>query len=158
MDEMLKTIAAFKCEELWLVPRKDSPQASIAIQLTDSRGHTAILIRLVSDPTVSNRALQSVQQINTGAAPLGREVISRLEAQYPNIAIRQAWGMTESCSCLTLTPPSDQTYENAHTVGKAVAGTVLKVVRPGTDEEVGVGASGEVGAPWLIRNGRTKQC
>jgi hypothetical protein len=38
MDEMLKTIAAFKCEELWLVPRKDSTQASIAIQLTDSRG------------------------------------------------------------------------------------------------------------------------
>ncbi|KAL2842146.1 hypothetical protein BJX68DRAFT_257908 [Aspergillus pseudodeflectus] len=124
MDEMLRTIAAFKCEELWLVP--------------------PILIRLVSDPTVSNPDLQSVQQINTGAAPLGREVISRLEAQYPNIAIRQAWGMTESCSCLTLTPPSDQTYENAHTVGKAVAGTVLKVVRPRTDEEVGVGASGEI--------------
>ncbi|KAL3444240.1 hypothetical protein BJX65DRAFT_311019 [Aspergillus insuetus] len=124
MAGFLKTVAAFSCDELWLVP--------------------PILIRLISDPTVHYQGLQSVRQINTGAAPLGREVISKLAAQYPNIAIRQAWGMTESCSCLTLTPPSDQAYENAHTVGKIVAGTLLKVVTPGTNEELGRGKSGEI--------------
>ncbi|KAL3483141.1 acetyl-CoA synthetase-like protein [Aspergillus germanicus] len=124
MADFLKTAAAFSCDELWLVP--------------------PILIRLISDPTVNYNDLRSVRQINTGAAPLGREVISKLAAQYPNIAIRQAWGMTESCSCLTLTPPSDQTYENAHTVGKIVAGTLLKVVTPGTDEELGIGKTGEI--------------
>jgi acyl-CoA synthetase (AMP-forming)/AMP-acid ligase II len=123
---------------------------------------SAILIRLISDPTVNYDNLRSVQQINTGAAPLGREVISKLAAQYPNIAIRQAWGMTESCSCLTLTPPSDQTYENAHTVGKIVAGTLLKVVTPGTDEELGIGKSGEVRVSWRLDhvcvNNADKEC
>ncbi|KAI9040204.1 uncharacterized protein KD926_008528 [Aspergillus affinis] len=90
------------------------------------------------------RDLKSVRQFNTGAAPLGRDTIRKLAAQYPHVAIRQAWGMTESCSCLTLTPNEQQTYENAHTVGKVVAGTILKVVRPGTDEEVDVGKSGEI--------------
>ncbi|KAL2858522.1 acetyl-CoA synthetase-like protein [Aspergillus pseudoustus] len=124
MTMLLKTIATFKCEELWLVP--------------------PILIRLVSNDTENRHYLQTVRQINTGAAPLGLEIIGKLAARFPDIAIRQAWGMTESCSCLTLTPPDDQTYANTHTVGKVVAGTLLRVVTPGTDQDVKAGESGEI--------------
>ncbi|KAL3455246.1 hypothetical protein BJX64DRAFT_295245 [Aspergillus heterothallicus] len=124
MPRMLETIKAFRCAELWLVP--------------------PILIRLVSDDSAGREHLESVRQINTGAAPLGREIIAKLAAQYPRVAIRQAWGMTESCSCLSLTPPEDQTYGNAHTVGKIVAGTCLRIVTPGTGDEVGIGQSGEI--------------
>lgn len=56
--------------------------------------------------------------------------------------------MTESTSAITLTPPSDQTYDNAHTVGKVVPETVVKIIDPeyeGEGEKVlGVGQSGEV--------------
>lgn len=85
-----------------------------------------------------------VKQFNTGGAPLAPEIIAKLAQAYPKVAIRQAWGMTESCSCLTVTPPIDQTYSNAHTVGKVVAGTQLKVADVETGHEVKLGVPGEV--------------
>lgn len=69
---------------------------------------------------------------------------------FPHIAIRQAWGMTESTSALTLTPPALQTYDNAHTVGAVVPETVIKIVDPDTDKEVAPGESGEVRGETVV--------
>lgn len=92
--------------------------------------------------------LPFVKQFNTGAAPLAKEIIDKLAKRFGHIRIRQAWGMTESTSALTLTPPADQTYENAHTVGKVVPETIIKIIDPeyeGVGERLlGVGESGEV--------------
>lgn len=52
--------------------------------------------------------------------------------------------MTESTSALTLTPPTAQTYANAHTVGAVVPETSLKIVDLETGKEVNEGDSGEV--------------
>lgn len=104
----------------------------------------ALLIRLVNDDVVRRYDLSCVKQFNTGAAPLAPEIIAKLRQMYPKVAIRQAWGMTESCSCLTVTPPKDQVYDNAHLVGKVVAGTTLKIVDIESGQEVNVGRSGEV--------------
>ncbi|EXJ56091.1 hypothetical protein A1O7_09022 [Cladophialophora yegresii CBS 114405] len=128
MQQMLDVIYKYKCDELWLVP--------------------PLLIRLVNDPVAAKYDLPFVQQFNTGAAPLAREIIEKLVKRFRHIRIRQAWGMTESTSAITLTPPSDQTYENAHTVGKVVPETVVKIIDPECDGEgeivLGVGQSGEV--------------
>ncbi|KAF2008866.1 CoA ligase-like protein, partial [Aaosphaeria arxii CBS 175.79] len=124
MQSMLDAVAKYRCEELWLVP--------------------PLLIRLVNDATVGGYDLSSVKQFNTGAAPLAPEIIAKLGEAYPQVAIRQAWGMTESCSCLTVTPPEHQTYANAHTVGKVVAGTTLKVIDVEDGQEMGVGEVGEI--------------
>ena len=88
--------------------------------------------------------MSCVKQFNTGAAPLAPEIIAKLEKVYSKVAIRQAWGMTESCSCLTITPPGEQTYANALTVGKIAAGTELKIVDVDSRREVELGVSGEV--------------
>lgn len=111
--------------------------------LTFLRGE-ALLIRLVNDPLAAGYNLSTVKQFNTGAAPLAREIIDKAAKRFPHVAIRQAWGMTESTSALTLTPPVLQTYENAHTVGAVVPDTVLKIVDPETGEQVEQGGSGEV--------------
>lgn len=103
-----------------------------------------MLLRLANDKIARQFDLSCVKQFNTGAAPLAVEVISKLAKLYPDVAIRQAWGMTESCSCLTITPVSDQLYEHAHTVGKVVAGTDLKIVDPASGNEVQQGEAGEV--------------
>jgi acyl-CoA synthetase (AMP-forming)/AMP-acid ligase II len=106
----------------------------------------ALLSRLADLPPAGRRRLSHVIQFNTGAAPLAPEVIRKLKEAFPKIALRQAWGMSETCSCLTITPSGLQTWENAWTAGKPVAGASLKIVRPGTaDEEVDAGQSGEVG-------------
>jgi len=104
----------------------------------------ALLIRLVNDPVAAGYDLAFVKQFNTGAAPLAKEIIDKLAKRFGHIRIRQAWGMTESTSALTLTPPADQTYERAHTVGKVVPETVIKIIDPETSKVLGVGASGEV--------------
>ncbi|EXJ74992.1 uncharacterized protein A1O5_01688 [Cladophialophora psammophila CBS 110553] len=126
MKGMMDTIAKYKCDELWLVP--------------------PLLIRLVNDPIAAGHDLPLVKQFNTGAAPLAQEIVDKLAKRFPHIAIRQAWGMTESTSALTLTPPVLQTYENAHTVGAVVPETVLKIVDPDTGKEVKEGDSGEIWA------------
>lgn len=98
----------------------------------------------MNDSDVSGYDLSHVRQFNTGAAPLAAEIIAKLAIKYPSVAIRQAWGMTESCSCLTVTPRNLMIYKHAHTVGKVVPGTTLKVIDPITGLELPTGSIGEV--------------
>jgi 4-coumarate--CoA ligase len=72
------------------------------------------------------------------------EIITKLAIAYPSAGIKKGWGMTESASCITSTPPKYLPYEYAHTVGAAVPGTVLKIVDPASGKELGIGEPGEV--------------
>lgn len=101
---------------------------------------------MVSDDIVSKYKIDFIRQFNTGAAPLPPQIIEKLALMYPHVALRQAWGMTESCSCLTLTPPGLATYANAAMVGKPVPGTDIKIVNVQTGEEAALGEEGELWA------------
>ncbi|KAF5566247.1 phenylacetyl ligase [Fusarium napiforme] len=126
MKQMMETIVRFKCDELWLVP--------------------PLLIRLLNDKSAQGYDLSFVKQFNTGAAPLADQVIAQLARKFPTISVRQAWGMTETTSCLTVTPPDLSTWSNASKVGKLVPGTQIRVVDPDTGEDVPAGGVGEIWA------------
>ncbi|KAG5808559.1 hypothetical protein H9Q74_002516 [Fusarium xylarioides] len=126
IKQMMETILRFKCDELWLVP--------------------PLLIRLLNDKSAQGYDLSFVKQFNTGAAPLADQVIAQLARKFPTIAIRQAWGMTETTSCLTVTPPDLSTWGNASKVGKLVPGTEIRIVDPDTGEDVPAGSVGEIWA------------
>ncbi|CVL03459.1 hypothetical protein FPRO04_09749 [Fusarium proliferatum] len=126
MKQMMETIVRFKCDELWLVP--------------------PLLIRLLNDKSAQGYDLSFVKQFNTGAAPLADQVIAQLVRKFPTVAVRQAWGMTETTSCLTVTPPDLSTWSNASKVGKLVPGTEIRVVDPDTGEDVPAGNVGEIWA------------
>ncbi|CAK7234575.1 hypothetical protein SCUCBS95973_008982 [Sporothrix curviconia] len=126
LASMLDTIIKHQCVELWLVP--------------------PLLIRMVSDEVLGKYDLSFVRQFNTGAAPLAPQIIEQLAIAYPGVALRQAWGMTESCSCLTVTPPGLQTYKHAAKVGKPVPGTELKIISVETGKEANFGEEGELWA------------
>ncbi|KAL6364105.1 hypothetical protein LRP88_03538 [Fusarium phalaenopsidis] len=126
MTRMMQTIVEFRCDELWLVP--------------------PLLIRLLNDPSAQGYDLSFVKQFNTGAAPLAEQVITQLEKRFPNLSIRQAWGMTETTSCLTVTPAELTTWSNATKVGKLVPGTEIRVVDPETERDVPKGQIGEIWA------------
>ncbi|KAF5591071.1 phenylacetyl ligase [Fusarium pseudoanthophilum] len=126
MKQMMETIVRFKCDELWLVP--------------------PLLIRLLNDKSAQGYDLSFVKQFNTGAAPLADQVIAQLARKFPTIAVRQAWGMTETTSCLTVTPPDLSTWSNASKVGKLVPGTKIRIVDPDTGEDVSTGDVGEIWA------------
>ncbi|ENH74872.1 4-coumarate--CoA ligase-like 5 [Fusarium oxysporum f. sp. cubense race 1] len=126
MKQMMETVVRFKCDELWLVP--------------------PLLIRLLNDKSAQGYDLSFVKQFNTGAAPLADQVIAQLARKFPSVAVRQAWGMTETTSCLTVTPPNLSTWSNASKVGKLVPGTEIRVVNPDTGEDVPAGNVGEIWA------------
>ncbi|CAG9977392.1 unnamed protein product [Clonostachys byssicola] len=123
MRAMMEVIVRFRCTELWLVP--------------------PLLIRLLNDKTAQGYDLSHVKQFNTGAAPLTDQVIQQLAKRFPTIRIRQAWGMTETTSCLTLTPPGLMTWANASKAGKLAPGTSVQFVDPETGEIIPTGGTGE---------------
>lgn len=115
-----------------------------------SNSRLALLIRLLNDASAQGYDLSFVTQFNTGAAPLSEQIIERLSKRFPDVAIRQAWGMTETTSCLTLTPPGLTTWGNATKVGKLVPGTEMRVVDPDSGEDVAAGQVGEVSYVYIL--------
>ena len=109
---------------------------------------------MINDPLVEKYELTHITQFNTGAAPLSPEVIQKLAHKYPLAGIKQGWGMTESTSCITSTPPEYLDPQFAHTVGAAVANTILKVVDVESRVEVGFDIPGEVGCSYQLREYR----
>ncbi|KXJ85359.1 hypothetical protein Micbo1qcDRAFT_186656 [Microdochium bolleyi] len=124
MRTMMEAIVKYRCNELWLVP--------------------PLLVRLLNDPQAQGYDLGFVKQFNTGAAPLAEQIVTQLAGRFPQVALRQAWGMTESTSCLTVTPGGLMTWGNAAKVGKLVPGTEMRVVNPDTGKDVPLGHQGEL--------------
>lgn len=124
MTSMLDTVVDNKITELLLVP--------------------PILIRLLQDPNAGKYDLSHVKTFTSGAAPIAAELLQKLENRYPGTGFKQGYGMTESCSCITMHPPEKQSYRYAHRVGTIVANTEVKIVDPETGRERGYHEPGEI--------------
>ncbi|OGM47711.1 AMP-binding enzyme [Aspergillus bombycis] len=119
MESMLSTIVEYQITEILSVP--------------------PIIIRLLTDPIVSNYDLSHVKTFSSGAAPISGEILQKLKARFPWTGFKQGYGMTESCSCITAHPPEKQTYEYAQRAGIIVANTEVKILDPQTGKEMGLG-------------------
>ena len=139
---MLEAVVRYKCDELWLVPRES--RYSVTLKILAANYPLALLIRLLRDREAQNFDLSFVKQFNTGAAPLSAEIVAQLAQRFPKVALRQAWGMTETTGCITLTPADLMSWDNAAKVGKLVPGTELRVIDPETGLDVAPGGLGEV--------------
>src|ERR1700712_2174035 len=128
MDIMLSIVQEHKMQELLLVP--------------------PILIRMIRDPTVSKYDTSSILRLSSGAAPLSEEVIQELAKRFPQTAIgkpygqtglKQGYGMTESCSCITAFPLHRVTgYKYGNAVGEIVSSTEVKIIKEdGTEGKIG---------------------
>lgn len=119
--------------------------AVVKYQMTDLQLVPPIVIRFVRDSIVKNYDLSCVKRFSTGAAPMSDEILTLMEATFPNAGIQQGYGMTESTACITRHPRDVSDYKYARTGGKPVANTLVKIVKEdGT--LAGVGEEGEVRA------------
>ncbi|KAM0806101.1 hypothetical protein BDR22DRAFT_827725 [Usnea florida] len=123
MKGLLDTVVKYQLKELLLVP--------------------PILIRLVRDPLVDKYDLSCVRRFSTGAAPLSEEILHLLKKKFPQTEFKQAYGMTESCSCITAHPPEKYEYKYGHTVGTICASTEIRIVDM-DGNELGVNEPGEI--------------
>ncbi|KAE9970869.1 hypothetical protein EG328_006000 [Venturia inaequalis] len=130
---MLEIVQKYKLKELLLVP--------------------PLLIRLVRDSIVDKYDTSSILRFSSGAAPLSQEVIDLMAKKFPQTAVgkpygktglKQGYGMTESCSCITAFPLHRvEGYKLGNAVGEIVANTEVKVIKvDGTEGDVG--ESGEI--------------
>jgi ribosome assembly protein SQT1 len=86
--QLLKAIQDFKISMLYLVP--------------------PIIIAIAKNKeAVKKFDLSSVKTIFTGAAPLGAETATELQGQHPDWVIRQGYGLTETCTVVSSSSPTD---------------------------------------------------
>ena len=82
--------------------------------------------------------LSSLRWLVCGAAPLPPEPVRALRERLPHVELREGYGLTECCACLSTNPPG---RVRAGSVGVPVPGVEVRIV----DERDGELPHGEVG-------------
>ena len=100
------------------------------------------LLRL---PSMDNADLSSLKGVFSGGDSLSVELKKKLDQflkdHNASVQVREGYGTTETVTACCLTPP-EKFKEGS--IGIPFADTYIKVVKPGTDEEVPYGEEGEI--------------
>jgi 4-coumarate--CoA ligase len=102
-----------------------------------------VVVALAKHPITKKYDLSSVENVGSGAAPLGREVCIELEKLWPNgqINVKQGWGMTEiTCSAMGWHP---EEYSDSFSVGELNANCEAMIMDE-AGKEVPQGERGEI--------------
>jgi len=126
------------------------PRFDLELFLQISQDHKArrmwivppVALALAKHPIVDNYDLSSVEQIFSGAAPLGAEV-SDAVAKRLNCISLQGFGMTE-LSPVSHTTPQDRPKSGSS--GTALPNTTCRIVDPESGEDLPAGSEGEL---WI---------
>jgi long-chain acyl-CoA synthetase len=104
-----------------------------------------MLARVVDHPDLASTDLSSLQVITYGASPMSGDLVQRLTTAMPAVALINTFGQTETLGGITFTTPDDA-HDPVHreSVGRLVPGVEIRVVEPGTDDEVPAGEIGEL--------------
>ncbi|KAI8938201.1 hypothetical protein NX059_005862 [Plenodomus lindquistii] len=104
----LQAIQDYKINSLFLVP-------PIIILMTKNK------------PLLDKYDLSSVWSLFTGAAPLGSETAEDLQKIFPSWKIRQGYGLTETCTVVCSSSPTDIWFGSS---GSLLPGIEVKIVTP----------------------------
>lgn len=122
MKSYLESIQKYKIATLYIVP-------PIIINMVKSR------------ETCNKYDLSSVKAIFTGAAPLGAETATELNQQYPEWAVRQGYGLTETCTVVCSSQPTDLWFGSS---GCLLPGYKARVITIEGNEVTGYDQPGEL--------------
>lgn len=90
---------------------------------------------------VKEEHLESVEFIMVAAAPLGRALIDKFMKKFPNIKLREGYGMTELSPVATFTSLDKLVYGSC---GITIPNTELKIADLNTGEPLGPNQRGEL--------------
>ncbi|MFM8268489.1 MAG: AMP-binding protein [Ilumatobacteraceae bacterium] len=129
-----------------IVPLFD-PKAVMAAVGTYSPTITVMVPTMIgmtmAHPEFTPAGLASFTDLVYGASPMPQALLEKLLALYPDMNIWQGYGMTESCSVLTLLGPEEHRRGGAmlRSAGKPLPGVVLSI----QDDEGKVLPAGQTG-------------
>ncbi|KAJ5087717.1 Acyl-CoA ligase inpC [Penicillium angulare] len=122
LKSYLASIQNFKITGLYLVP-------------------PIIINMLRSQAECSKYDLSSVMTLFTGAAPLGMETATEFLKIYPNVRIRQGYGLTETCTVVSSTHPDDILLGSS---GILLPGFEARIMTPENEEVTAYDTPGEL--------------
>ncbi|GAT21108.1 phenylacetyl-CoA ligase [Aspergillus luchuensis] len=100
-----------------------------------------IINMLRNHETCAKYNLSSIRSIFTGAAPLGVETAEDFQKLYPNVIIRQGYGLTETSTVVSSTHPNDVYLGSS---GTLLAGVEMRIVTPEGKEITDYDTPGEL--------------
>jgi acyl-CoA synthetase (AMP-forming)/AMP-acid ligase II len=124
LDQFLDLIESHRATHLFIVP--------------------PIALALAKHPAVEGRDLSSLRVVNSGAAPLGADLVDQVSERI-GCVVMQGYGLTET-SPVTHCNPIDPERVKSGTIGPPLPGTEVRLVDPESGEDLAVGDPGEV---WI---------
>jgi acyl-CoA synthetase (AMP-forming)/AMP-acid ligase II len=104
-----------------------------------------IALLFAKEPLLDKYDLSSIQNMTVSAAPLSKQVTQMIQKRYPNIHIRQGYGMTELSPACTTAPSKGNGTTKPGSAGILLPNVELKIVNIEDGvSELGVGEEGEV--------------
>jgi acyl-CoA synthetase (AMP-forming)/AMP-acid ligase II len=103
-----------------------------------------IALALAKHPAVEGRDLSSLRVVNSGAAPVGAELVEQVSERIGAV-VMQGYGLTET-SPVTHCNPIEPQRVKAGTIGPPLPDTECRLVDPESGEELGAGRRGEL---WI---------
>jgi acyl-CoA synthetase (AMP-forming)/AMP-acid ligase II len=101
-----------------------------------------VMAVLAHHPMADEYDLSSLELVVSGGAPLGADLQRAVASRFPQAAVGQAWGMTETTVGATLADRERGTVPGS--VGYVMPNTALRVVDPETERDLGAGEQGEL--------------
>jgi 4-coumarate--CoA ligase len=143
--QVLMNLGLFRGATIVTMPRFDLEQflkLHQEHQLTRAFVAPPMVVALAKHPLVDNYDLSALKNIFSGAAPLSAELAVEC-GQRLDCEVVQGYGMTELSPVTHATPPG---RFKAGSAGMTISNTEVRIVDPGTGEDLGLDADGEV---WI---------
>ena len=130
------------------LPRFDLEQFLQIIQdhgVTYSHLVPPVVLALAKHPVVDDYDLSTLRGVLSGAAPLGRDLASAVEARL-GCVVRQGYGLTETSPVTHMAPNRVDLPADPASIGPCLPNTEVRIVDTATGEDLGVDQRGEV---WI---------
>ncbi|KAF8378128.1 hypothetical protein HHK36_029465 [Tetracentron sinense] len=116
-----------------------------AYRVTDIPVSPPLVVAMAKSEVVGKYDLSSLRLVGSGGAPLGKEVMEKFSARFPDVEIGQGYGLTESTGGASRMIGPDETKRYG-SVGRVSENMEAKIVDPVTGEALPPGHQGEL---WL---------
>jgi len=137
------------CQQQATAVLLESFDPGLVLELIDSEkatltcGVPTMLLAMIEHPDRSRRDLTSLRTVSGGGSVVPTELIRHIEDTLA-VQFTVVFGQTEASGFISQTELDDSDEEKAATLGRPLPAVSARVVEPGTDRIVPVGAVGEL--------------